>query len=733
MKNIFTRRLPLMIATMFLFMGTAQAQLFPTVSGTVTLDSIPVPGFTLFLSPTDTTLNIPGLPQETAEDGTYSYNLIPGVSYTITAYDTFSYMPFEKSFTAEGTNNYIIDIALEARAQDAQFAGSVAFQGNAVATDIYLLKLDDSVDLSNFEEVESYYAPPVVPVRWASYHFMSDDNGNFNGGLLFGKYVIYVPGNDQYLPYWSAFEASGDISAFAINLVEKVTVSGTVSNFEGYSYVKVGAFSINAGRPFSTDVNMQDGTFNLDVAPGEYVFQVTAFFFVDEEAYTYIGYYDGKSKPSEADHVMIEGDTQGIDFTLPNPDVSPFTVTGMVTSNQSGAAISGAHVTIVSVNAAQNTMRSYDAVTDEKGMYTINAQTLLAEDSLIAFVNADGFFAEFYDNQTTFLTADKVVFHPNDVITLDFGLDTLDTSNGYKISGTVTDTLGNPIPFGQVTAYTTATNIGVTYVMVDSLGNYSFDAIFPSGSTVYLQCWAGYDYKPQVYDHAETWEDATPIRIDNADIGNANFELEPMPASRLPLGYISGTVVLGNNGVSATEDNPYEGISVYLRDNNTQEIKQVDFVDENGSYTLPIETYGSYEVVVSAPGHEDLAQDVDVTQESGLDVTGVEVSLGPTGMENPVDGLTPKTTQLYNAYPNPFNPSTTILVDMARTEVASLTIYNVAGQKVATLYNGVLPAGKRQFTWHGVDNNGHQVASGLYFYQLRTKGMTQTKSIIFLK
>ncbi len=733
MKNIFTRRLPLMIAAMFLLLGTAQAQLFPTVSGTVTLDSIPVPGFTLFLSPTDTTLNIPGLPQETADDGTYSYNLIPGVSYTITAYDTFSYMPFSKSFTAEGTNSYIIDIALEARPQDAQFSGSVAFKGSAVTTDIYLLKLDDSVDLSDFEEVESYYAPPVVPVRWASYHFMSDAQGSFNGGLLFGKYVIYVPGNDQYLPYWSAFEASGDITDFTVNLVEKVSVSGTVSNFSGYSYVKVGAFSINAGRPFSTDVNMQDGTFSLDVAPGEYVFQITAFFFAGEEAYTYVAYYDGKSKPSEADHVLIDTDTQGIDFTLPNPEVSPFTVTGMVTSNQSGAAVAGAHVTIVSVNATQNTMRSYDAVTDDKGIYTINAQTLLAEDSLIAFVNADGFFAEFYDNQTTFLTANKVVYHPNDVITLDFGLDTLDTSNGYSISGTVTDTLGNPVPFGQVTAYTTATNIGVTYVMVDSMGHYSFDAIFPSGSTVYLQCWAGYDYKPQVYDHAETWADATPLQIDNADISNVNFELEPMPASRLPLGYISGSVVINNNGLSATAENPYEGISVYLRDTENQEIKQVDFVDENGSYTLPIETYGSYEVVVSAPGHEDQTQNVDVTQESGLDVTGVEVSLGPTGIENPVDGLTPQTTRLYNAYPNPFNPSTTILVDMAQTEVASLTIYNVAGQKVATLYNGVLPAGKRQFIWRGVDGNGHQVASGLYFYQLRTKGMTQTKSIIFLK
>ncbi|RMH66223.1 MAG: T9SS C-terminal target domain-containing protein [Calditrichaeota bacterium] len=732
MFNTNTTRLTTVLAFLFLLIGAGQAQ-FPTVSGTVTLDGQPVSGFTLFLAPDDTTLNIPGLPQETAEDGSYSYNLIPGVDFTITSYDTFSYMPVMEQVRAENqTDQLVRDIALTARPQDVAISGQVAFQGNAVATDVYLLKIDDSVDLSNFEQVESYYAPPVVPVRWASYHFASDDKGAFADSLLAGKYVLYVPGSDSYLPYWTAFEASADVR-LQIDLVEKVTVSGVVSNLDGFSYVKVGAFSINAGRPFSSDVNMQDGSYSMDVAPGEYVFQVTAYFTIDDEAYTYVAYYDGQSTPADADHVQVDGDMSGIDFTLPDASVSPFTVTGTVISNQSLNPVEGAHVTVVSVNATQNTMRSYDAYTDAKGNFTINAQTLLAEDSLIAFVEADGFFAEFYDNETTFLTADRVVFHPNDVITLDFGLDTLDASNGYAISGTVTDTLGNPIPFGQVTAYTTATNIGVTYTQVDSNGHYAFDAIFPSGSTVFLQCWAGFDYKPQIYDHAETWADATPIEIDNADFTGADFELEAMPPSRLPLGYISGTVILpdGNNAKAASD--AYDGVNVYLKDTESGQIKQVDFVDENGQYNLPIETYGNYDVIVSAPGHEDQVTEVEVSESTGLEVSGVEVALGPTAIENPGKGLVPAQTRLHNAYPNPFNPATTILVDMAQTDYASLTIYNVAGQKVATLHNGVLEAGTRQFTWNGKDAAGHTVASGLYFYQLRTRDVTQTKTIIFLK
>jgi flagellar hook assembly protein FlgD len=57
----------------------------------------------------------------------------------------------------------------------------------------------------------------------------------------------------------------------------------------------------------------------------------------------------------------------------------------------------------------------------------------------------------------------------------------------------------------------------------------------------------------------------------------------------------------------------------------------------------------------------------------------------------------------------------------------------VLGQKVRTLYNGVLTQGIQKFTWNGKDNAGRQVASGLYFYQLKTQNVTQTKAVMFIK
>ncbi len=743
MNTKFTSLVRTMALSLSLLVGLSFAQGpmpgFPSVSGTVTFNGTPVPNFILFITPSDTSGTHGFMPYiSTDENGKYSHDLFPG-NWTIASHDTFSYMPFSQTIKAEGTNQDTVDIALTARPQDAAFAGLVHdTTGAGVQDTVYLLKLSDSTDMKDFADVESHFMIPMNmrTLQWASYAFPTDAKGNFSGQVLFGKYAIYAPGNADLLPSWSAMEITGDVTGYDITLKPIVTVSGTVSNASGFMWAKVAGFSVNSGRPFSTEVNMMDGTYALDVAPGEYVFRVSAYFMDNDKPYTYVGYYDGKATPKDADHVNVQNNMSGIDFTLPDAQVSHFTVMGTVTSNNSKKPVANAQVSIVSTNVMQNTMQTYDATTDANGAYSITGSTILAEDSLIAFVHADGFFAEFYDNQTTFLTADKVLFHPNETITLDFGLDSLDTSNGYSISGNVTDTDGKAIPFGQVTAYTTATNVGVATTQVDSNGAYSFDAIFPSGSTVFLQCWAGFDYKPEIYDNVDSWQNATAIQIDNANVDNINFSLEPMPSNRLALGDIVGQVNLpSNSGIqaaNATAD-PYAGATVYIRPAGQQEWNRVDFVDDQGNFDLPIDTYGDYDIILTAPGYQDQVTTVSVTKETGLSDNSVEMTLTPTVIDGGNNARVIRSDKLYAAYPNPFNPTTTIRVDLMQTENVQLLIFNVVGQKVATLYSGTLPSGTKSFKWNGKDFSGRSVSSGLYFYQLRTNSTVQTKSLIFLK
>jgi len=75
-------------------------------------------------------------------------------------------------------------------------------------------------------------------------------------------------------------------------------------------------------------------------------------------------------------------------------------------------------------------------------------------------------------------------------------------------------------------------------------------------------------------------------------------------------------------------------------------------------------------------------------------------------------GLPEKIT-LYQAYPNPFNPMTTIRFDLPAVAHVTITVYNVLGQRVVTLADEVRQAGT-----HSVHFNGAGLASGVYFYRL---------------
>jgi len=90
-------------------------------------------------------------------------------------------------------------------------------------------------------------------------------------------------------------------------------------------------------------------------------------------------------------------------------------------------------------------------------------------------------------------------------------------------------------------------------------------------------------------------------------------------------------------------------------------------------------------------------------------------------------------TKLIGNYPNPFNPVTSIKFNLVQNENVSLEIYNVLGQKVKTLVNEKLSAGKHSIVWEGNDNNGNKVASGIYFYKLTGERYTSTKKMLLLK
>jgi|GEM_PF-6513004 len=109
----------------------------------------------------------------------------------------------------------------------------------------------------------------------------------------------------------------------------------------------------------------------------------------------------------------------------------------------------------------------------------------------------------------------------------------------------------------------------------------------------------------------------------------------------------------------------------------------------------------------------------------------------PTGPDSDraVSGLNPALvlTELVEAWPNPFNPSTTISYVLAAPGRTRLDIHDLRGVLVVTLKNEMLEAGRHETVWDGRNNRGGLVSSGVYFVRLVTPEVRQTMKVLLIK
>jgi len=94
----------------------------------------------------------------------------------------------------------------------------------------------------------------------------------------------------------------------------------------------------------------------------------------------------------------------------------------------------------------------------------------------------------------------------------------------------------------------------------------------------------------------------------------------------------------------------------------------------------------------------------------------------------------PQTFELFQNFPNPLNPTTTIRFGLPKEAKVTLKIYNILGEEVVTLLNDELkPAGFHASVWDGRNQNGRRASSGLYFYQLKTRDLILTRKMALVK
>ncbi len=89
--------------------------------------------------------------------------------------------------------------------------------------------------------------------------------------------------------------------------------------------------------------------------------------------------------------------------------------------------------------------------------------------------------------------------------------------------------------------------------------------------------------------------------------------------------------------------------------------------------------------------------------------------------------------KLFQNYPNPFNAQTGISFYLPAGTPVTLTIYNLNGQEVRKLFNGLAAAGVSRVNWDGLDDRGNALPSGTYLYKLVSGNYGLTRRLALLK
>ena len=215
--------------------------------------------------------------------------------------------------------------------------------------------------------------------------------------------------------------------------------------------------------------------------------------------------------------------------------------------------------------------------------------------------------------------------------------------------------------------------------------------------------------------------DASNSAID--DVSDATFTITPAP--------ISTVTLTAPNGGEIWEEGTSHSIT-WTR----QAVAQVKIeysTDNGGGWTVVVPLVpavsGNYNwTIPNTPSTQCLIRISDTSDPSVNDVSDSTFTIESSVSVDDLKSGIPDKYELFNNYPNPFNPSTTIRFSIPEAADVSLNIYNTLGQKIAQPVKSKLEAGRYSYQW-----DAGSIATGIYIYELRTNNFVSLKKMILLK
>lgn len=584
---------------------------------------------------------------------------------------------------------------------------------------------------------------------------VTDENGNYVVGVpAAGFYLVRVIAHGyagQYYDGVSSFEEATPVqveedahtTGIDFDLQRLGSLAGSVVDQESgapianalvLAYLDRGVVTpdtANAGtRPNRAD--WQRGVYKTRTdSSGNYIFEAIApgAYFVRATARGYLPeYWQEAGSVHEATLVEVEvaQEVSGIDFTLLKGGAIAGTV---YSAEDSSSTLAGAGVTVWSEELGVKR----HAFADRSGNYIVEG---LPAGEYLVYVSLRGYDNKFYDGVDTREEATPVAVTDSQTTEgIDVYLPKFETRFG-TITGVVmteadsaTAEDGSPIAAAFVVAIPVVPG-PAHFDVTDPFGNYRITSLKPGEYVVFA--WAS-GYLGEFYDDAINWDSAQRLQV-NADdeIGGIDFALAE--AEQGPY-RIRGVVRRRN---SQRREGVHGAVVFAIGQNG---IAASAVTGSDGSYSMDDLPAGTYKIRISGAGMqtawyggENENEAEPITLESGNMPSSVDVDVDQTVTSvDGTDSILPEVFALEQNYPNPFNPSTTIRFSLPVNSKVTLRIYNVLGQNVRTLIDKSLEAGIHSVQWLGVDDNGRQVASGIYLLQFEAGEVHLTRRMVLMK
>ncbi len=489
-------------------------------------------------------------------------------------------------------------------------------------------------------------------------------------------------------------------------------------------------------------------------------------------------WYDNVFSLADATPVsVIDTTTQVVNFKLQSRFVAlpKYTVTGTVTDT-TGAAIKGALVVFARAeftfnmardnqdqwengdnyrdmfqNMYQERNEDHDFRLDGNSPYVFKTYTdsdgvfsdTLPKGAYVAFVKATGYHRVFFNNETDFLSAD-ILSLVSDTTGIDFTLTPLPQVVLGQISGSVFDSTTSSGVAARIIAFRDVWNYrdtlhmhvaGAYFADADSSGAYMLNNL-PPGYYKILAIPLG-AYAPSFYSTTGPtvrWSQATAVPISGNTTTGIDIYVMPLPSAAAGYTSINGSV-----STSSTTGGGMTGVSgaiVYATDANGN-VAGYGVSGSNGDYTIAGLAPGTYDVFTEAVGFTSSSTSTSSPTYSTTGSPAPSTSNFTVSPETPTavqqKPIQPTNYTLDQNYPNPFNPTTQIAFSIPQEEHVTIAIYNILGERVATLLSGNLSAGSHLVTWNARNSSGEMLPTGVYFYQLSTPHFTAVKKMLLLK